>query len=520
MSLTRELGWVSNFHDHLAAMLAVRLGSRVRIWRDKKLQGNDVFGKEIEQKFSDAALFVSVLTPLYLNSDWCKREIHGFCKIARDHGDLVIANKIRVFKVIKMPVETQDSLPPEVRDALGYQFYTFDEDEHPLDLDPVYGKEIEQVYLRKLNALAWEIAIFLKQIEDKPPTVNGETTPKTPEEAPSDVTEPDGSRPVVYLAECGRDLRDQREILADDLKDHGYRVLPEKQMPEVEDEYLAEVDRLLDQCQLSIHLVGESYGKVPEGFSLKSSVILQNEVAVKKSKDGVLQQRLIWLLEGTVSQQRHQQAFIDAIAEDAEVQFGADLITGSIEDLKAEIHHTLKRLEKKKAAKERRMAEAAEEERRAPEGQQAATAEVAEEGRCKMIYLICNEKDRKNTIPMRKFLKNMDFEVKIPLFSGDAATVRQAQKDHLTRCDAVIMFYGVGDEAWKYSKANELQKMKAYRNGKPMPINFTYLAEPVTDAKEELIEFEEPNLINGLNGFSEAEMEAFLQALKPALATL
>lgn len=504
-SLTQESGWVSNFHEHLAAMLAVRLGSKVNIWRDKKLQGNDVFGNEIVERFRDAALFVSVLTPPYLNSQWCTKEIHEFCEVARNTYGLVIANKIRVFKVIKMPVPTQDSLPEEVQDVLGYQFYTFDEEDHPMELDPAYGKEVEQAYLRKLNALAWEIASFLQMIEEDETLglkekVNGTTALAEVEEVAPDHAEPTtaaktaSSKPVVYLAECGRDRRDEREILLGELKDHGYTVLPEKEMPEIEEDYIAEVERLMNQCKLSIHLVGSSYGQVPDGLSLKSNVILQNEVAVKKSQAGVLQQRLIWLPQGTTSQQPHQQAFIEAISADAEVQTGADVITGSIENLKAEIHKTLKQIAR-------------------PEAEPSAEPGEAPETRRKMIYLICNEQDRKNTIPVRKYLKSKGFDVKIPLFSGDAATVRQAQKDYLTHCDAVILYDGVGDEAWKYSKVNELQKMKAYRNGSPMPVRYTYLAEPVTEAKEELIEFEEPNLINGLHGFSEAEMEAFLQAV-------
>jgi len=136
-----------------------------------------------------------------------------------------------------------------------------------------------------------------------------------------------------------------------------------------------------------------------------------------------------------------------------------------------------------------------------------------EEQRRTMIYVICDEKDRKNTIPVRKFLKGHDFEVKIPLFKGDAAAVREAQEEYLTTCDAIITFYGQGDEAWKRTIDNELKKIKGYRGDKPLLAHYTYLAEPADDDKEEMIEFEEPDLINGLEGFSEAEMDAFMQAV-------
>jgi len=43
--------------------------------------------------------------------------------------------------------------------------------------------------------------------------------------------------------------------------------------------------------------------------------------------------------------------------------------------------------------------------------------------------------------------------------------------------------------------------------------SYIYLAEPATESKRELIELEEPNLINGFQGFPEEEMLKFVQAL-------
>jgi len=57
--------------------------------------------------------------------------------------------------------------------------------------------------------------------------------------------------------------------------------------------------------------------------------------------------------------------------------------------------------------------------------------------------------------------------------------------------------------------------MPGYRNGKPLQACFTYLAEPVTVDKEDLIDMEEPHLINGMTGFPEAEMAIFVQAVQP-----
>ena len=265
-------------------------------------------------------------------------------------------------------------------------------------------------------------------------------------------------------------------------------------MPREEEEYVTAVERLLARCTLSIHLVGDSYGAVPDGPSQKSVTVLQNELAVQRSKSGKLP-RVIWLRDGTASVQAQQQAFIEALHQDAEAQFGADLITGDLEELKTSIHATLKKLE-------------------TPE-QEKPAAPTAAGDRTKLIYLICDRKDRKATVPVRKFCREHGFDVQIPAFEGDATAMREANQQLLTTCDAVILFYGAGDEAWKRTVDNELKKMPGYRGGKPLLATYTYLADPKTSDKEDLLDMEEPNLINGLEGFSEAAMAAFMQTMNP-----
>ena len=125
---------------------------------------------------------------------------------------------------------------------------------------------------------------------------------------------------TIYLAECSYDRKEAREILESDLRCHGYTVLPDQQLPREEADYIATVERLLARSQLAIHLVGTGYGAVPDGPGQKSVVVWQNELAVGKSKHSGLP-RVIWLPEGAASGQAAQQAFIDALHQDAEVQF-------------------------------------------------------------------------------------------------------------------------------------------------------------------------------------------------------
>ncbi len=479
-----QQGWITRFHASLEALLSMRMGGNARIWRDEKLRGNDVFGPEILDQLAKTAVLVSVLTPRYLNSEWCKKEVAEFCKRSAASGGMVVDNKARMFKVLKTPVDTQASLPEVVQSVLGYEFFTF-EDGTPLELDSAYGEKFAQDYNRKVGKLAWDVSQLLKALPgdgDNGGTKQGPPKPTV-----------DPAKPTVYLAESSYDRKQAREILEGELKRHGYTVLPDQELPRDEEEYVAKVEGLLKRCHLSVHLIGETYGGVPVGPTEKSVVVLQNELAAKRSKSDGLK-RVIWVPEGTRSGQAQQQAFIDALHQDAEAQIGADLITADIEGLKTAIHAILTKPEK-------------------PE------SPSPEPGQPKLIYLIFSEKDRKATVPLRKCLRDHGFRVEIPAFEGDAAAVRETHQQAMTNCDAVILFYGAGDEAWKRTIDNELKKMPGYRSGKPLLASYTFLADPKTTDKEDLIEMEEPNLISGLGDFSETMMNAFVQAMNPRGAT-
>jgi hypothetical protein len=490
-----QQGWITQFHATLEALLSMRLGRKAKIWRDRKLQGNDVFGEEIVAQFNQSAVLVSILTSRYLKSEWCTREIREFCEGAQQRGGLVVDNKSRVFKVIKTPVDSHESLPAAMNDVLGYEFFTI-KDGAPLEFDPAYGQEYAQLYNQKVAKLAWDVAQTLKTLEAERSTSEGKgkNVPGEPQ-APS--------KPAVYLAECSYDRKQARELIDGELRRLGYPVLPDKRLPADEAEYVAAVESLLARCALSIHLVGETYGAVPDGPTTKSAGVHQNDLAVARCKSGGLA-RLIWLPKGTRSEQAPQQAFIEALHQDAQAQLGADLITGDIEELRAAIHATLKKIEQ-------------------PEPQQperdATGAQAAGGDRAKLVYLICDERDRKATVPLRKWCKQQGFDVALPAFEGDASQVRKANQQLLAGCDAVLLFYGAGDEAWKRTIDSELKKMAGYRDGKPLLAKYTYLAEPKTSDKNDLIDMEEPGLIDGLGGFAEAAMAGFTQAVSKTAAT-
>ena len=103
-------GWISSLHRLVAIRAGVFLGRKVRIWRDPLIPPNEPFPAEIERRLADSAVLVCVLSPRYVRSGWCQRELESFSKKGG-----------RIFKVEKLPVDRQKH-PPQQQELLGYIF--------------------------------------------------------------------------------------------------------------------------------------------------------------------------------------------------------------------------------------------------------------------------------------------------------------------------------------------------------------------------------------------------------------
>jgi hypothetical protein len=227
---------------------------------------------------------------------------------------------------------------------------------------------------------------------------------------------------------------------------------------------------------------------VPDGPRNQSVVVLQNELAAARSRaDGL--KRVLWLPAGQQGENPAQQGFIDALQNDAAPQFGADLVSGDIEILKAAIHAALKKPEPP-----------------APAAPPAADASAR-------VLLLCDARDRKETLPLIRQLRGHGLEVRLPVFTGDAGEVREANRQLVLESDAVLLFYGAGDEAWKYHQQAELRKLQGSPRERPLRASLVLLAPPLTDDKELLQALAEPDVLDGLAGVGTSPLAPLLNAL-------
>lgn len=474
-------GWISDFHASLESLVSMKLGENVKIWRDNKLKGLDIFSDEIVQQFPKTALFISVISPRYINSEWCTKEIKEFYKAATQNLGIRVENKSRILKVIKTPVN-REKMPEEIAESLGYEFFKLDENGRPKEFNKIFGGEAEQAYLNRVDDLAYDIQEIINMLNL--------TRDEQITEEPAKVTPSKKKLSTLYVAQTSYDLLESRDQLVRELKDHGYQVLPDTSLSIYADQFKQEVSDSLDKSQLAIHLVGKLYGGIPDGPEEKSAIILQNEIAAEKSQTNNLT-RMIWIANSSDIQDERQKAFIQGINENEETQRGADVIEGSLEVFKSTLFDKLRQLENPNQA-----------------------ISPKHESTEKKIFLICDAKDRATTLPLRKFLISKQLEVNIPLFEGDSSSIRKDLEENLKSCDAILLFYGQGDEYWKRSKMSEIKKINSYQREKPLLTTYTYLADPDSIDKIEMIELGMENVINGMGGFTPDLMNEFLKKLE------
>jgi hypothetical protein len=645
-------GWVANFHKALEVRLAQLLGEKPRIWRDKKLQGNDFFGDEIVQQFPKTALMISILSPRYIKSEWCAREVKEFYKTASGNIGVSIGNKCRIFKIIKTAVPF-DAHPKEIADTLGYEFYVTDSlSGRVKELDQKASGELEQLYWGKLDDIATDICSLLEKMKQ--------------EGSPAVIKHPE-EQLTVFLADTCSDLSEQYDMIKRELIRFGHRVVPDSRLPFVASEFKQTVENFLDQSVLSIHLVGGSGGIVPED-SLESIVALQNELAAKKSKTGNLS-RLVWLLPGAPGNDERHNRFVQRLRTDDESQAGADLFETSIEDFKSAILQKLEEIKSAKSGKDdliqagkgkgecgcvylaetnfnlqthreklkqeligmgyhvlpdqplplvheefiktvdnlleqcgvsihilgedygvvpdktdksivylqyersaekvrkgslkrlvrlplsyevkdhrmrpflekvktemkenpdpndyifetslddlgslifKKLKEIEEELRKNREQEKTpGTAEPAAK-RPSLVYLICDRMDVDHIAELEDLLFESGCEVMIPAFDGNEEELIADHRENLKSCDAVLIYYGEGNELWIRSITRDLTKIDGYGRTRPLNLKGVFLAPPAGKPKERF-RLHDTVIIDGMKGFSPALMQPFLEKLK------
>ena len=467
-----EQEWIDRFHRDLESRVTQYLGTPITIWRDKYLAGNQVFSKEIEVKLQGSAALIPILSPRYLTSDWCLKELQAFLLAVERNGGIQIGTKTRVFKVIKTLIDIKKQ-PDFMQQLLGYEFYRLDERGRPKELpdwDP--APDAQKMYLSRLDDLAYDIHLLLKDLK---------TSEQVDRVSPPNAKPAEGS---VYLAETTTELTECRDQLRRELLAFGYRVLPDERIPEEAKALRQKVEAWLESSSLSLHLIGSPYGLVPEGDGeTRSTVWLQQEIALERQAKGNFQ-CVLWTPPGIQITDPRQREFLEHLQGQLKSETKFELLKTPLQDLKNFIFEKLK----------------------SPPQPRAAPA-----GTGTRVYLMCEQRDAPAVNPIRNALNQLGMQVDLPLWQGDQSEIRLDHEATLQDCDAVLIYHGTASEAWVRAKIRDLRRARGLGRSRPFIAQGIYVGPEPTDAKK-LFDDRDFIIIRNFGEFAPACLNSFIKA--------
>lgn len=220
-------GWITHFVYNLQLEINRKIGRAGEhlLWQDYRLQGNEAITPKIETQVSAVQVLLVFLSPGWVASDWCKKELRLFCEA---HND--VKNRIFVIELDSLPREEK---PAAFRDLLGYSFWFKNEQNKIRKLGFPEPQKTDLEYFNRLIDLSSDVVQALANFRPEITTEAQAFTPKA----------------TIYVAPVNDALYDQRASLVSELKQFQIAVLPEKNA------LTADTASELDKCSHFVQLL-------------------------------------------------------------------------------------------------------------------------------------------------------------------------------------------------------------------------------------------------------------------------
>jgi hypothetical protein len=428
------IGWVDSFRKFLELLLNQILGYSPKILNYKNQE------KPKASYIETNAIFIAILSPNYVLNSSCLEELNEFCILAQKNNQLAINGQNRIFKVTKLPVETQQQ-PTKIANYISYDLFQTDQNSQTVSevIDFLNQGTTGKRFWLKLVDLAFDISLLLKDIKQK---------------ENFGILVDNLEKKCVYLAETGSDLQLHRDNIKRELIRHGFQVLPHVVLPRNLVELEVFIKQDLARSVVSIHLIGDDYGHLLENSS-KSVLDVQNKLAAEHA---TVQQlinennpfhRLIWISPDAKLEDDKQKIFIDNLRRELEENAGSEIFHSPIEEFKSIVLGDL--IESKKILGSRHKT-------------------VGNLKNQVVLYLIYDKMDAYDARKLAANLNNQDVKVLESRIEGSLYDMRETHLEYLMLCDFAIIFVGKANNLWVQMKYLDLLKAPGLgRNKKYLP---------------------------------------------------
>jgi hypothetical protein len=445
-------GWVTTLVSTLKKRLAQKLGrsDACALWMDHELLGHAGVSQQITDALERTATLVVILSPGYLASAWCQREVSAFL----GHLSKRRESSSQIFVVRRDKIDGRE--PEEFAELPGYQFWVQD------DLKPtthILGTPRpdpgDKRYYSTLNDLVTELSDHLKALRDPAPPGPQKVVPD--------------QRPTIFIAETTDDLDDVHDDVKRYLQQAGLHVLPECWYPRDPEAFQKAAARDLERAEVFVQLLGGSAGKrtadVPDGYAH-----LQFHMAESAGKP-ILQWRSEELDTAKIGDARHR-----ALLERETV------MAVGIEEFK----RTIKESVIKKPAPPAKQIDA-------------------------FVFVDREAEDSPLAEQVCDALKHYGAGYVLPERRGTAAQLRKELERNLVECDALIVVYGESDRGWVDEQLRQCRKAISKRE---RPLQAVAVFEGPPEPKERLnVNLPKMLTIDCRRGLDHVALNTFLSGL-------
>lgn len=420
---------------------------RPKIWRNtKRIADGDQFTPEIEEALKDASFLLVVLSPNWMASHWCRRELDTFVKYHSADG-----LRERIVVVGKRHVDP-DKRPSLLQGQNGFRFYVRNEDPEEIVGDLEFfdrGEARDARYWERLKALA---AYLARRQPRPPPTPVYALTGRT-----------------IFVAKPASDMRMGYDRIVSELVGKGHTVVPDPTEDIPLGSALGAIDAALLAAEISVHLLGEKAGDAPEDQAPMVKLQLARAAAkVSKDNQGTFHRIIwapsLWTLPCNTGQPPTEtpRPPLEVLAK-FDHQLATDKIEGdSLSKFVDFLNQHLSVITPPRPI----------------------TLSLPDSGGDVRLFLYHSQEDSKYALTLAQALQQRKLEALLPAFEGPEADIKSFNGKQLAECDGVIVCWAAASEVWVRAQANGLRNWLALGRSQQFCYRAVVAAPPPGERKK------------------------------------
>ena len=404
--------WVSEFKKYMEAFFHQLIDTPVLITH-KAIDLPNITAGNLD---ADNNTFICIWSPDYFNEEDYVKELEKLHQLQSNK------NQNKLFHVIKFPLN-EDHIPSWMQNQPQYTFY---------DKKPNTRKFIELDFSRDIV----ETHSIWHRFNDLVNDVSASMNQKTGDARADDFK----NKPVIFVAETTQDQEENRNKIIRELKQHGYQVLPGYRFPNRSKEIEPELNKMLDNSIMSIHMLGGLYGAYLKDSRYSITDFLNRTVRkyIKETDfNGRKFKRIIWTPPYLKISDQRQDLFLGRLKREENDRY-TEMIQSPLEELKTLIFNNINTL-------------------------LDSSTNVSDDKFC--LYIIHDPLHHPNLNNYMSFLSDKAIRVLTLSFENEDSIIQQHIK-HLKFCTGVLILDNKNTN-WLEAKFRDLIKIRGYGRTRP-----------------------------------------------------